>query len=66
MTIAVGSGTHSILCAAAVMKEIVYQGMNPEYYVGYQSVSDCKPEDLLENFMKHPEHLSSGRVLHPH
>ena len=25
-----------------------YEGMNPKYYKGLQSVASCQPEDLLE------------------
>ncbi|KAL3144264.1 hypothetical protein ABBQ32_004037 [Trebouxia sp. C0010 RCD-2024] len=30
------------------MSEKVYEGMNPKYYLGLQSVSSCRPEDLRE------------------
>ncbi|KAL3130522.1 hypothetical protein ABBQ38_008337 [Trebouxia sp. C0009 RCD-2024] len=30
------------------MNEKAYEGMNPKYYMGLQSVSSCRPEDLRE------------------
>lgn len=30
------------------MNEKGYEGMNPKYYMGLQSVSSCQPEDLVK------------------